>query len=140
LAVGAYRFFCTRAARAATLLLMPLAAAPLQPPPAHADDALACVSYADNAAKARSIDAATSNRYFSGEYARAFIARFAAIIGGAPDGVVDVASISTHSHASGASQSVDVRFYGANGCDLGPGATLALFLFTAIVQDIGTGA
>ena len=98
------------------------------------------MSYADNATKARAADAGISNRYFSGEYARAFFALFSAIIGGAPDGVVDVASVSAHVHPSNGSQAVDVRFYGANGCDLGPGATLASFLFNEIVLEIGSGA
>jgi hypothetical protein len=127
-----------RASRVAILTLVACVATPMVAP-ARADDAAGCVSYADNVAKARA-DAGASNRYFFGEYARAFFARFAAIIGGAPDGVAGVTSVSAHIYSSGGAQAVDVRFYGANGCDLGPGATLAIFLFSEIVQEIGSGA
>src|SRR3954470_1390349 len=109
-----------RAGRAAILALAVWAAALAVP--ARADDASACVSYADNAAKERAGDAGISNRYFSGEYALVFFAHFAAFIGGAPDGVTGVASISTHTHPGNGSQAVDVRFYGTNGCDLGGGS------------------
>ncbi len=128
-----------RAGRVATLILAACAAT-MPVAPAQADGAAECVSYADNAAKAHAADAGSRNRYFSGEYAQAFFSRFAAIVGGAPDGVSAVQAVSVHVHASDGSQAVDVRFYGADGCDLGPGATLAIFLFSEIVQEIGTGA
>ena len=128
-----------RAGRVAILAVAACAATMLTAP-AQADGAAACVSYADNAAKAHAADLGSRNRYFSGEYAQAFFARFAAILGGAPDGVSAVQAISAHLHSGDGAQSVDVRFYGANGCDLGTGATLAIFLFSEIVQEIGTGA
>ena len=56
------------------------------------------------------------------------------------EGGIFLAGDSAHVHSTNGSQAVDVRFYGANGCDLGPGATLAIFLFSEIVHEIGTGA
>jgi hypothetical protein len=93
-----------------------------------------CVTLTDNTQALQAEDVSTTVLVYRGQDAGLFIGGLSRIVGGLPARLVESVVVSAHVHAS---TSVDIRFYGPDGCDLGNPVSMTLAGFQIIAASIG---